>query len=474
MSVRVPVLFASCLIWAATWLPIPAVARAAPASAPPPAAPVLITGLQTGGAGNGRAGEEYIELTNAGAESVPLAGWKIDYRAASAGPDCTKGWTSKIVLAEGGIAAGARWTASSVAAIPAEMQFKPGLATAGAIRLKDPQGNVADTLAWGSATCGEGGSAPAPQAGRHLDRVELNDSPVDTGNNAADFAIAEPAAPPSDPAAVPAGSASGAKTEDESAGTNAPPGEPAAPLELSELLPDPIPPQTDAKDEFIELYNPTAESVDLAGYILKAGNRLQSKYTLKAGQIPAGGYAVIAVSESKLTLANAGGGVALFSPAGQQLGSAVTYGDARPGQSWALLDDTWGWTGTVTPGSDNVYTDPGAAALAAAASKDKAAQAVKATKARAAAKPKAVKAKAAAKPKASPKAKAAKTSPDTALLAGSTSSGGFWLLFTLAGLTIAYIIYEFRYDIRNFYYKLRGYPGVGRPVGETALGRGDY
>jgi hypothetical protein len=36
-----------------------------------------------------------------------------------------------------------------------------------------------------------------------------------------------------------------------------------------------------------------------------------------------------------------------------------------------------------------------------------------------------------------------------------------WLLFALAGLTMAYIIYEFRYDLRNYYYKLRRHAVTG-------------
>src|SRR6185369_14851840 len=78
----------------------------------------------------------------------------------------------------------------------------------------------------------------------------------------------------------------------------------------------------------------------------------------------------------------------------------------------------------------------------------------------------------AAKPKATPKPKAAAKSPIAPLVAGSTTAGGHWLLFILAALTIGYIIYEFRYDIRNYYYKLRGYP-VGRPAPvPVVVGRG--
>lgn len=233
-----------------------------------------------------------------------------------------------------------------------------------------------------------------------------------------------------------------------------------AEVQLSELLPDPASPLTDANDEYIEIYNPNDQEVDLTGYVIKAGHDLGSKFIIKDVTVAAGGYVALKSSQTKLALSNDGSSVALYTPAGQQLGTTVTYGKAPTGASWAYVDGVWLWTAEPTPGAGNVLMSVEAAAAKAAATK--------ATKAKAASK-----AKAAAKAKTAKKAKATKASGKP-LVAGSTSPGGRWLLIILAGLTIAYIIYEFRYDIRNYYHRLRGLTG-GRPapVPIAIAGHGD-
>jgi hypothetical protein len=231
-----------------------------------------------------------------------------------------------------------------------------------------------------------------------------------------------------------------------------------AEISLSELFPDPAAPLTDAADEFIELYNPTDQPVNLSGYSIKTGHDLGSKYIIKDVTIAPGGFLALKSALTKLALANDGSSVALYTPDGTQLGATVTYSKAASGNAWASFDDGWAWTAQPTPGAANARADILAAAAKAAAAKAATAK----TKATAA------KAKAAAKPKA---AKSTKTTAKPAL-AAATSTGGRWLLFILAGLTLAYIIYEFRYDLRNYYYKLRGNPG-GRPaLVPVADGRG--
>ncbi len=227
-------------------------------------------------------------------------------------------------------------------------------------------------------------------------------------------------------------------------------------IELSELLPDPAAPLTDADDEFIELYNPNDQAVELTGYVLKAGHDLTAKYVINNLSIPAAGYVAIKSADSKLALSNSGSSVALYAPNGVQLGQTITYPKAASGNAWARLNGDWDWTSEPTPANDNVIAPVAIAAAAAA----------KTPKAKASPKVAAPKVKAAAKTKAATKVKAAKTAKAKTtkpLLAGTTSSGGRWLLYILAGLTLGYIIYEFRHDIRNYYYKLRGYP-IGRPA----------
>ncbi len=548
---------------------------------------VVISGLQT--ASKTSASAEYVELTNTAATSMSISGWQLQYRAASNGADCTKGWTAKATVVSGSVAPGAQYLFAPSAYLFADTSFSAGLAATGTIRLIDQNKVTVDALAWGAASCGTGRPAAAPTTAQILDRNSGADG--SHGDNATDFTIQNQSAVQASSAAAsatPQLTASAAATASHATGGNfaleltellvdpaapstdakdefveihnagtdpldvggyviktgthsyklpvgtiAPDGymvitsgsssisltnsggvanlldpsgtvidtagawESAVPgaswalidgnwfwtltptpgagniytqvpgtagaddstdypaVELSELLPDPAAPLTDAADEFIEIYNPNPVAVNLEGYVLKTGHDLTGKYVIKGVTIPAGGYVALKSSTTKLALANDGSSVALYTPNGSQLGATVIYGKAKTGDSWAQFDTGWDWTSAPTPGAINILS-----AVSAAAAKPKAT-----AKAKVAAKAKTTKAKAAAK---------LKTAKSTAkaMLAGTTSKGGRWLLFILASLTIGYIIYEFRNDIRNYYYKLRGYP-TGRlaPI-QAVEGRG--
>ncbi len=547
---------------------------------------VVISQLQN--AGQTKSTDEFVELANTSGADIPVSGWALQYRAASAtnGSDCTKGWITKSTVSAGSIPAGGHYLFAATGYLTPDSAFSPGLAAAGTVRLLDASKTPVDALAWGTATCGTGNAAAAPSAGQSLERHPGADGAH--GDNAADYFIQAnpqpqsttatfspaPGAPSASPDPAPVTNTAGLQlsellidpaapqtdaadefVEIHNTGTDAldikdyavktgthtykfpetiletdgylvvtsgntnislsnsggvanllnPAGEiidtaaawetavpgaswafiddtwlwtltptPGAANEytpvpgtagsedavdypaayLNELLPDPVAPLTNANDEFIEIYNPNPDEIDLTGYVLKAGSDLSKKYVIANVTVPAGGLAVLKSSLTRLALSNSGSSVALYTPAGAQLGATVTYGKAGAGDAWALIDGSWQWTGEPTPGAENVLVAPGTAAAVA-----------KAVKAKAAAKPKTTKAKAAAKPKAS-------KSTVKPVLAAATTPGGRWLLIILASLTIAYIIYEFRYDLRNYYYKLRGYP-VGRPAPvPVAVGRG--
>ena len=231
-----------------------------------------------------------------------------------------------------------------------------------------------------------------------------------------------------------------------------------AEVELNELFPDPAAPLTDAADEFIELYNPNDVAVDLSGYVIKTGASLSTKHTLK-GLVPAGGYLALKSAITKIALANDGSSVALYDPSGTQLGPTITYPKAPTGDAWARSDSGWSWTTEPTPGLPNILAVPPISASSASKSSTSSSKA----------KTSAAKSSKATKTKATSTTKPASAS--SAIAATATSSGGHWLLFGLAGLTIGYVIYEFRYDLRNFYYRLRGYPGSGGAFGKIIARR---
>jgi hypothetical protein len=431
------------------WLPAPALADGGH---------LLISELQVAGASS--ASDEFVELYNPTGAAVDLQNWRLQYHSASTTKDCgASNWTTKATIAAGTIAAHGFYLLSSTGYLTAaDHQFSSGLAIDGSLQLIDGSGATIDALAWGSGACGHGPAAAVPPAGHSLERrpgadAEAGGNAYDTGDNHADFAVR----------ATPAPQSTAAPAEDPLAGyapLPAPDPVESAPLELNELLPDPAAPLTDAADEFVEIYNPNDTPIDLNGYVIKTGATLSTKHTLAAGVVPAAGYLALKSGTTKIALSNSGSSVALFDPDGHQLGATITYPKAKTGQAWARADDTWSWTATPTPGAPNVMQEPSVTAGSPAKPAS--------SKASSSSKAKTSTAKATKAPKAT--TASAKTTSDPA---AGTTPGGHWLLFALAGLTIAYVIYEFRYDIQNFYYRLRGYPGRSRAPGQTAQrGRG--
>jgi len=427
---------------------------------------VLVSELQV--ASNAQAGDEFVELYNPTPADIDMTGWVLQYHAGS-NTDCSKDWTTKTKLTGATIVSHGFYLFSSTGYLnSADASFSPGLAAAGAIRLQNTNGGTEAALAWGKAACGNGNPAAVPPAGSSLERrpgsdVENGGNAYNTGDDYSDFqlravpnpqssasATEDPVAGYTPQAPVGTGSTGGA-----SGGTvaGASSGDPAV-VELNELLPDPAAPLTDAHDEFIEIYNPNDAPVDLAGYVVKTGASLSTKHTLPDTVVGAGGYVALISGVTKIQLANAGSSVALFDPDGTQLGATVIYPKAPTGDAWALNSDIWSWTTTPTPGAPNLITTPAAGAPGSGSSstKNKASKATS-TKAKAA---KALKA-----------AQATVASAAAPAAAAASTTGGRWLLFTLGGLTIAYVIYEFRHDLRNYYFKLRGHAG-GRPGAGTS------
>ncbi|HSX01402.1 MAG TPA: lamin tail domain-containing protein, partial [Candidatus Saccharimonas sp.] len=256
--------------------------------------------------------------------------------------------------------------------------------------------------------------------------------------------LSAPPTPTPKPTSAPSGQASpvpvAAVTASDSAG-------PYAQLMLTELLPDPAAPQTDAHDEFIELYNPNDQPVDIKGYIIKTGASLGTKHTLPSAVIAPGTYLAVTSAASHIALSNSGTSLALYDPAGHQLGDTVTYGSAKPGQAWAWSESGWTWTTTPTPGAANHIT-------AVSGQTGSSTGSVKGSTA----------SKVSSPTSTTSAAKSAATS------AASTHSGN-WLIWVLVGLTICYCLYEFRHDLRRYYHQLRGHSGRRREASPAPEGR---
>ncbi len=443
---------------------------------------VVISQVETGTTSS--ASQEFIELYNPTSQDLALSGWSVEYKAATS-TDVASNWVRHASLA-GAIKAYSFYLIAPTAYLSgADANWSATLAgSGGTIRLKDANGSVVDQLGYGdSANAAEGGTpAVAPSAGQSIERLPGrldagNGNGIDTDNNAADF-ILEPTPTPRSTQALPEppGAADSDIMTDPGAGavppvaatdssTDAAPVPQAyAPVDITELLINPMAPFTDANDEFIELFNPTDSPINLGGYTLRAGSKFHSYYVLPSTTLPSGGYAAFYSAQTKVSLPNTGGAVEVLDPAGMVVDVTPGYGAAPEGQSWARFDDGWHWTLQISPNQPNVLAT--AVTIAAPAT-------TKVPKARAAKKvvAKAAKVKRAKKayvphPR-TKKPKATLAKAPLQLAAAKTLQPATWLLIALGVLTIGYATYEFRYDIQNLYYRCRRDDRAGAAAGRS-------
>ncbi|HOY56044.1 MAG TPA: lamin tail domain-containing protein [bacterium] len=129
---------------------------------------------------------------------------------------------------------------------------------------------------------------------------------------------------------------------------------------INEILPNPL----DSDDfEWIELFNPSAEDVDLVGWqITDASNKIFTITTSTASTtiINAGGYFILDKNMTNISLNNTGGDlVKLFQPDGDLLQQINYSDDAKDDYAWAR--NTVGeymWTTTPTKDASNLITVP--------------------------------------------------------------------------------------------------------------------
>lgn len=382
--------------------------------------PLLIVAIQTGSTTS--ASQEYIEIANVSGGNIDLNTVKLEYFSADPKSMTTP---SRTIRLQGSLAAGQSYLVASNGYLNdrADGAFSATLAAAGG-HLRLSGAAEYDLVGWGTATHPGGTAALPPAAGEQIVRrpgsFGGNSGFQDTGNNSDDFISGN---------LSPTGA-----------------GQQSGNLILSELLPDPASPLTDAKDEFIEIQNIGVETVNLRGYYLISGET--KKFTLPAKDLQSGGYGVWYAPESKLTLANSGGRLRLFGPGGIEI-SQTSYGQAQPGKSWNWDGGSWQWSSAVTPDSENI--------ISAATSGDTSNKKTTALKAKAKAKSKAKTVKSA---KVAKKGQVKGSSTDQAGAVATEQAAGKPAIHNtvvagVGGLAVLYGVYEYRDDIKNIYFRLR-------------------
>jgi hypothetical protein len=208
-----------------------------------------------------------------------------------------------------------------------------------------------------------------------------------------------------------------------------------APL-INELLPNPASPQTDAEDEFVELYNPNDSKFDLSGFKLAFGSTSPKKYTFPEGTIlePLS-FRAFTSGDTSISLSNTEAQVWLLDPNEQVIGQSDPYVKAPNGQSWALNQGVWAWTAAPSANALNTMSTP----AGGSASTTAAVLGISSTPAQTS-----------SQVAASTSAPAAPVQEDAAPLHPS-------ILVGLGILVVGYAIYEYRNDMAHRIFQLRRY-----------------
>ncbi len=330
--VRITVLLVTAAVgFSVVWV------AASQAGTPPPTL-IITEVLVNSGGGAADPAQEWVEIRNLTDAAIDLAGWIIeDNHARDSLPAVT--------LPSGGFAllvttAGLMPARDGVVQAPiADGRIGNGLANSGdLLRLVNPDGVAVDGLSWGTDRSIT--DLPAPAAGQTL------------GRSAASAAFRT--GPPTPGAWSPA------------AGSGAV----APPLRIVEVLPNAGRGEADSESEWVEIWNPTAAAVDLAGWQIRDNG---GSDVITAGRIPAGGRVVIgglaAVAAGVATvevadgrigngLANSGDLVALTDPAGAEVDRVDFRAGPTPlpgaGRSIAWTAEGWVVNMTPSPGTEAV------------------------------------------------------------------------------------------------------------------------
>lgn len=219
--------------------------------------------------------------------------------------------------------------------------------------------------------------------------------------------------------------------------------------QINELLPNPASPQTDAEDEFIEIYNSNARSFDLSGFILQTGTTTLHKYTFPSGvKLGPKSFTAFSLRSTGLSLSNSTGQAVLFDPLGNAISKTEVYGNAKDGQSWALAEGKWYWTTSPTPSAQNVINEPGASSGASSGANQ-------------------------------PQILGASSTNPNSGIGNATAGTGTatiaplhpWTLAGVGGLAVLYAGYEYRTDLANNLHRLRRYREARAAIGTKTKGR---
>ena len=120
---------------------------------------------------------------------------------------------------------------------------------------------------------------------------------------------------------------------------------------INELFPAPA----SGGEEYIEFYNPTAENLDLSGYILRDASK-SGRYVFSIGtEIKSLAYLVLYKKDFMFALNNTGvESVTLFTP-DEKIVSSVSYSGSKTDVSYNFDGGGWRWSKFLTPSKKNKF-----------------------------------------------------------------------------------------------------------------------
>ena len=150
----------------------------------------VINEIQTAGS---TATDEFIELYNPGSTAYPLASHALVYRSAIGATDVVLlSFTSQTIPAGGYfLAAGTGFTGTGADAV---YTSTPLSNLGGGVALRDPSGNILDSVGYGTATNSfvVVAPAPAPPANKSIERLPDG---TNSHNNFVDFVLSSASTP---------------------------------------------------------------------------------------------------------------------------------------------------------------------------------------------------------------------------------------------------------------------------------------
>lgn len=379
MKYRSQIVLSILLVAVLTLLPLRAFAIDASDADMPIETPVIITEVQTGGV---MASDEFIELYNTSNEAVDITGWELRLAASGSTTNATTLLVTIVGNPEPVVLPGKSYFVlhTSSVVLPEGImgqEYQAGLSKNDktiALFARDEttcQMNVHDAVAWEAAvgtSWGEGSAVVVPASVVNADKIlqrylDVDGNYVDTNSNAHDFLLVHgtpgqhnPTSPidvadEGDLSLLPSFAAPSCEPPSEE-----PTEELLSPV-ISELLPNPGPPQSDAADEYIELYNPNNVPFDLSGYTLQAGMTTTYQYTFpQSTTLEPDSYTTFFSRDTNIALSNSSGQVRLKDANGVVVYETASYTTAGNDQAWALINDFWQWSTVPTPNAVNEPT----------------------------------------------------------------------------------------------------------------------